>query len=212
MSLYAMIGHYMDMSEMWQSIQSSLPNYSKPGIAYNNMHDLSSNTSRPLLVELSPQEMTYITAKFDRINKMVSWTEQAAEELGVPILTNSVSIARFESQSDDKAQRRGKDEGEGEGEGEPSDNGDQLELWQQDRFLCKLCEQAQLWLNSHTFRFIPHIFAHLRDVHDISDPERGLDVTDRESIQNSPYLRLANKFEGLYWSRTTAMRHGAYGQ
>ncbi|KAG8698382.1 hypothetical protein FRC09_007258, partial [Ceratobasidium sp. 395] len=182
------IRHYMDKSKLWQSIEPSLPNFSILGITCNNAHDFSSHTSRPLLIRLSPQEVTDMTAKFDRLNKMLSWDKQAAEELGVSIAANNAGIFPFGSEGATGDQ--GGDEGQLENN-EP-------ELWR-DRFGCKLCEQAQLDSDMHTFRLIPHVFAHLRDVHDIPDPERELDVADRKSIKNSPYFRLTQEFDELAW-------------
>ncbi|KAG8722689.1 hypothetical protein FRC09_005868, partial [Ceratobasidium sp. 395] len=217
MDLYVAVRHYMEMSELRKSVEPSLPAFSRLGIAYNNMHDFNFQTSRPLLVQLSPQEVTDLTTKFERLDKMLSWNEQAAEELEVPMPGNNATTGASGSEGAIGNQGEGEDTGEVEGENVDEDEGedededeedDEPELWQRDRFACKLCEQAQLKFDLHNFRFIPHMFAHLRNVHDISDPERGLDVTDRESINNSPYLRLAGKFEGLTWGWTMTMGRG----
>ncbi|KAG8688461.1 hypothetical protein FRC09_012892, partial [Ceratobasidium sp. 395] len=215
MDLYVAVRHYMETSELWKSVEPSVLTFSQLGIVYNNMHDFNFHTSRPLLTRLSPQEVTDLTTKFERQNKMLSWNEQAAEELGVPMPANNASTDASGSEGAIGNQGEGEDTGEAEGEnmdegeGEDEDEeDDEPELWQRDRFACKLCEQAQLKFDLHTFRFIPHMFAHLRNVHDISDPERGLDVTDHESIKNSPYLRLAEKFEGLTWGWTMTMGRG----
>ncbi|KAG8726285.1 hypothetical protein FRC12_023542 [Ceratobasidium sp. 428] len=212
MCLISAVMHYMEMSELWQSIQQSLPNFSALGIAYNNTHDLSSHTSRPVFLQLSPQEVTDITAKFNRLDKMLSWDEQAVEELGASLPANNSSIVPSESEGANANQ--GEDVGEGGSDGESineDESDDEPMLWERNRFVCKLCEQAQLESKLYAFIFIPQMFDHLRNVHDISDPEHGLDVTDRESIKNSPYIRLAGKFERLTWGWTMGMQPGGDG-
>ncbi|KAG8738078.1 hypothetical protein FRC12_016920 [Ceratobasidium sp. 428] len=165
MCLISAVMHYMEMSELWQSVQQSLPNFSTLGIAYNNTHDLSPHTLWPLFLQLSPQEVTDITAKFGRLDKMLSWDEQAVEELEVSLPANISSIVP--SGSEDAIGDQGEDVGEGESEGESAnedESDEEPELWERHRFACKLCEQAQLESKLYTFIFIPQMFAHLRNV------------------------------------------------
>ncbi|KAG8699869.1 hypothetical protein FRC08_005063 [Ceratobasidium sp. 394] len=183
MAWHFMVKHYIDMAADWKKAQSRLPLFSELGITYNNTHDLKPGDVKPLLTQLSAQEIADVNTKYERLKK-ASWVEQAAEELGISLSAHDTVP------TGDEASAQSGSEDEEEVEEEP-------EIWQQDRFACKLCEQGKLGTDMFIFLNIPGLFDHLRNAHNVLDPQRGLDLDDRDSIKNSPYFRLSGQFEGL---------------
>ncbi|QRW02227.1 ATP-dependent DNA helicase/nuclease subunit A [Ceratobasidium sp. AG-Ba] len=212
---HPMIEHYHLASQDWIVIQNHLSNFSDLGIAYNNTHRLDNIAASCLLIQLSSQAIAEIDIKYAN-SKKAGWIEQVKES-GIPFPTRTEQATADESntpQSEEEGNPEGMGEEEEENEGQgyedegENDEESEIELWQRDRFACKLCERAQLEAKMFVFMDMLALFDHLRNVHNITDPYLGLDVEDRESIQESPYLRLAGEFEGLILTWGVTVSYG----
>ncbi|KAG8690885.1 hypothetical protein FRC08_010320 [Ceratobasidium sp. 394] len=179
MAWHFIVMHYIDMAADWKKAQSRLPLFSELGIAYNNTHDMEPSNAKPLLTRLSVQEVADVNAKYKRL-KRTSWVEQVAE-LGASLSTHDTVPTGGEA----SAQSGSEDD-----EDDDEDDED-WEIWQRDDFVCELCIQGKLKRDMFTFLNIPDLFDHLRNVHNISDPQSALDLDDQDSIQNSPYFRFS---------------------
>ncbi|KAG8750087.1 hypothetical protein FRC12_013080 [Ceratobasidium sp. 428] len=109
------------------------------------------------------------------------WIEQVAEELRPLSSNNHPTLTEGETSIGHLGTR---DEGVEDGESWEEDD------WDQECLTCALCRRGGLDGAMSTFATIPDMFDHLRNVHDVSDPQRGIVLGDSNSIMSSPYFRI----------------------
>ncbi|KAG8746761.1 hypothetical protein FRC10_003744 [Ceratobasidium sp. 414] len=152
MAWHFVVKHYICMADEWKKVQPQLLVFSELGITYTNTHDLKTGDVQPLLTQLSAQEIADVNTKFEKLKK-TSWVEQATEELGASLPAHN-TIPTGDGAS---AEQSGSED-------EDDDDDDEQEIWQRDRFACKLCEQGKLGTDKFIFVSIPSLFDHLRNV------------------------------------------------
>jgi hypothetical protein len=133
----------MDAAIEWKKVQAQLSTFAELGITYNYTHDLEASGTRPLLRQLSTEEITTLDVERTKLKK-TPWIEQAREESGElhPVVDAETEDGVNSGHSDDDSQQ---------------------EIWKKDRFACRLCEQGKLGPEVFIYGDMPGLFHHLRN-------------------------------------------------
>ncbi|KAG8724925.1 hypothetical protein FRC09_011816 [Ceratobasidium sp. 395] len=182
MDWHEMIRHYIHMAENWEKAQARLPKLSKLGIAYNNVHDLESVNPKRLLTQLSAQEAMDVDTRLEKLEKMLC-IDQVAEELRESSLPTNQAALTGGGERIDHPGNEDEDE-------DVEDVNWEQEDWDQVFFRCTLCRKGGLDEDMLMFTTIPDMFDHLRNVHNVSDPQRSIVLGNLNSMMRSPYFGL----------------------
>ncbi|KAG8746740.1 hypothetical protein FRC10_003723 [Ceratobasidium sp. 414] len=211
-SWIALVVHYVEEARKWNTVQARLPDLAKLGIIYNYIHDLEPNNPRPPIKRVSEKEEEVVAAKSPQATQTSDANNvDDSEKPPVPNLEGGADLAASAGSgsnpdSENNGQGGHNEQAKQEGDAEMAEDGNDAEAEEDDDemeedepfpdcFVCKICERARI--KSPFFSELSDIFPHLVDVHEISDPQAGINGEGPQSIKDSPHIRLIPSYQAF---------------